>query len=211
MTKEYISSSQRTATLDEVIETTDETPKEAYDDPSMELNESETKDYPENSIEETDINENSFLLTDFEDPAKWPILSDKVRMTSSEMGPIQKKGLMYPKSNNGRKFSDTYYNRKMENGELVPRTWLLFSESTNSVFCFCCKIFASIDSSSFVKGYNDWINISKALHRQETSRAHMKNFLKWKELEKNLKNKTTIDSQTQELYENEKKNIGQMY
>ncbi|XP_035226794.1 zinc finger MYM-type protein 5-like [Stegodyphus dumicola] len=133
ITKEQTSSSQRTsAALDEVIERTDETPKKEKDDPSMVLNKSEVRDYPGNSMEETGINENSFLYIDFDDPAKWPTLSDKVRM--SELGPIQRKGLMYPKSNNGGKFSDTYYNRKMENGELVPRTWLLYSISTNSVF-----------------------------------------------------------------------------
>ncbi|XP_035206722.1 zinc finger MYM-type protein 5-like [Stegodyphus dumicola] len=163
ITKEQTSSSQRTsAALDEVIERTDETPKEGKDDPSLELNKSEVRDYPGNSMEETGINENSFLYINFDDSAKWPTLSDKVRMTLSGMGPIQRKGLMYPKSNNGRKFSDTYYNRKMENRELVPRTWLLYFISTNSVFCFCCKIFASVDSSSsLVKGYNDWLNVSK--------------------------------------------------
>ncbi|KFM68032.1 Zinc finger MYM-type protein 5, partial [Stegodyphus mimosarum] len=143
--KEQASSRKRaSATLDKVIGRTDKTPKEGNGDPSMELNESEVKDYPDNSMKETGINENSFLHIDFDDPAKWPTLSDRVRMTFSEMGTIQKKGLMYSKSNTGHKFTDAYYNTKMENGELDPCTRLLYSIRTNYAFCFCCKIFALI-------------------------------------------------------------------
>ncbi|KAK5648627.1 hypothetical protein RI129_003519 [Pyrocoelia pectoralis] len=93
------------------------------------------------------------------------------------MGPIQNKNLIYPKDTCGRKFSATYYNRKMENGEIVPRTWLFIPK---------------ISILSFVDSYNDWRNLTKSLHRHETSLTHMKNFLKWMNLNTNLKNKTTI-------------------
>ncbi|XP_035218715.1 zinc finger MYM-type protein 5-like [Stegodyphus dumicola] len=135
----------------------------------MELNECEVKDYSDNLMDETGINENSFLHIDFDDSEKWQLLVTNLAADHLQLahGPqfenACKKGLMYPKSNNGRKFSDTYYKRKMEKGELVPRWWLSYSMSTNSVFCFCCKVFASIDSTILVKGYDDWINVSKSL------------------------------------------------
>lgn len=144
-------------------------------------------------------------LENINDIGKWPKLNEKLRVILIEMGPIQQKDLYYPRDSNGRKFSNLYYNRKMENGETVPRTWLLYSKALNSVYCFCCKLFSPIESSSLVEGFNDWRNLSKTLYRHETSANHMKNFIKWKEFSKNLKNKNTIDCQQQIMYDMEKK------
>ncbi|XP_026475789.1 uncharacterized protein LOC113380998, partial [Ctenocephalides felis] len=152
-----------------------------------------------------DETEETVIIKNLEDPAEWGIIDGKLRVELVEMGPIQKKNIIYPKDTHGRKFNYSYYNRKMENGELVPRTWLIYSEKLDRVFCFCCKLFASNETNSFLDGYSDWRNLSTSLHRHETNLTHMRNFLQWKDLDKSLKNKTTIDYQTQSLYEMEKR------
>ncbi|XP_050507978.1 zinc finger MYM-type protein 5-like [Diabrotica virgifera virgifera] len=144
-------------------------------------------------------------MEDLEDIGKWPKVTEKIRVLLIEKGPLQTKLIKYQKDAKGRKLNNAYFNRKMENGETVLRTWLLYSQSLDSVFCFCCKIFATPESSNFTEGFQDWGNLSKALHRHETSRNHMKNFLKWKDLERELKNKTTIDCQEQIIADMERK------
>ncbi|XP_026461322.1 zinc finger MYM-type protein 1-like [Ctenocephalides felis] len=152
-----------------------------------------------------DETEETVIIKNLEDPAEWGIIDRKLRVELVEMGPIQKKNIIYPKDTHGRKFNYSYYNRKMENGELVPRTWLIYSEKLDRVFCFCCKLFASNKTNSFLDGYSDWRNLSTSLHRHETNLTHMRIFLQWKDLDKSLKNKTTIEYQTQSLYEMEKR------
>ena len=42
---------------------------------------------------------------------------------------------LWPK---GRRFTKAYYYIVMKNGERVNRSWLVYSESADRVFCFCC-------------------------------------------------------------------------
>ena len=39
------------------------------------------------------------------------------------------------------------FSRKMPNGETVAKDWLVWSETAQSVFCFCCCLFATKFSS----------------------------------------------------------------
>lgn len=57
------------------------------------------------------------LSSELKDPAKWPRITDKIRVILAELGPKQTKGLglRYPEGPDGRKFSDSYYTRTMKN------------------------------------------------------------------------------------------------
>jgi len=50
-----------------------------------------------------------------------------------------------------RYFSSNYFQRKLNNGDICDRKWLLFSESAGAAFCYACKIFSSDRSNTFVK------------------------------------------------------------
>jgi len=54
-------------------------------------------------------------------------------------------------------FSKAYCFHSMFNGEKVQRNWLLYSKSTNKVYCFACKLFggARVVDTRFVVGYNN--------------------------------------------------------
>nr|XP_022906932.1 zinc finger MYM-type protein 1-like [Onthophagus taurus] len=172
------------------------------------------------SSEETLSTSTKFLITDdtptldvlnnLQDPATWPPINEKVRKLLIQLGPTKKQNVLYPSDDNGRKFSDTYYYRKMPSSESVPRDWLMYSEKSNSVFCFCCKLFTchsleNINTSRLITtGYSKWQNLSQTLHSHETSLAHLNNFKQWVHLERALKSKRTIDQQQEKLFELEK-------
>lgn len=50
-------------------------------------------------------------------------------------GPIQVQAINFPVTN-GRSFSESYYTKKMSNGENVKRDWLIYSKGLDSVHCF---------------------------------------------------------------------------
>lgn len=94
------------------------------------------------------------LLSD--DPAKWPSrLSNNDVQYLIQNKPNYGKQLSYPKDNNGRSFSDTYFTRTFKNGEICDRSWLLYSPSQNRIFCFCCKLFADCNSTLGNDGFCD--------------------------------------------------------
>jgi hypothetical protein len=62
------------------------------------------------------------------DPALWPrVLTDKIKMSILEIGPLQLKNIAFPLDDSNRSFSITYYDKKLSNNENVPRTWLVYS------------------------------------------------------------------------------------
>jgi len=58
----------------------------------------------------------------------------------AEKNILMKKGLRkiclnyYPKDHKNRNFSEVYYTRKMSNGELIDRQWLVYSKEKNAIF-----------------------------------------------------------------------------
>ena len=60
--------------------------------------------------------------------------------------------LFHFKSDKGLKFC----NRKLVNGEVVLRTWLVYSLTANSVFCIYCKAFSYDETISLLKTHIEW-------------------------------------------------------
>ena len=66
-----------------------------------------------------------------------------------------------------------FFLRKLANGELVARDWLIFSQSIGKVFCYVCKLFQSSNKDPLIKdGFNDWKNAHSRLAAHERSECH---------------------------------------
>jgi len=66
------------------------------------------------------------------------------------------------------------------NGEKVKRNYLVYSESTGSVFCAPCKLFGSTSVFSTV-GFSNWKHAEKRITSHENSQAHKTNVLTMKD------------------------------
>ena len=94
------------------------------------------------------------------DPANWPeCISDAQQCEIVKRGP-QQLDIAFPVNAARRRFSTFHYKRVMNNGEIVPRSRLIYSREVNKVFCFCCKLF-STSRSPFCTGSNTWEGIAK--------------------------------------------------
>ena len=109
------------------------------------------------------------------DPALWPsVLTDEHRKLFVEKGPYRLENYEYPTDENGRQFVERHYDRYLANGEIINRVWLVYSPSTDRVFCFCCKLFRSNEKIALVtEGLCDWKNIGSRLNEHEVSKKHL--------------------------------------
>uniref|UniRef100_A0A3B1J7N8 TTF-type domain-containing protein n=1 Tax=Astyanax mexicanus TaxID=7994 RepID=A0A3B1J7N8_ASTMX len=138
-----------------------------------------------------------------DDPALWPeTLTDQQRCEIIKRGPVQIKEFDFPQNNDKipRQFTVDNYHMKMNNGEKINWNWLVYSLSSDSVFCFCCTVFER--ESKFAlssSGFRSWINIHSHLRDHEKSKIHCANMQNLRELAERLKTGTAIDSACQEL------------
>ncbi|XP_026502970.1 zinc finger MYM-type protein 1-like [Terrapene carolina triunguis] len=161
---------------------------------------------------ETDADTNQEITTvetvlawDIDDIGTWPqSLNNKLRAIILERGPVRIEGLEYPKDIRGRKFTENNYYKRLSNGEIVNRRWLVYSKCKDAVFCFPCKIFNSCNLKIATMGINDWQNLSHTLPQHEKEQHHIESMHKWCEPSVRLKNQTTLDAQNQRLLESEK-------
>ena len=87
----------------------------------------------------------------------------------------------------------------MINGETIHRSWLLYSQQSDQIFCFCCKLFGNT-ASPFCSGMNTWEGISKKLEDHENSTFHKKCFSQWMLLKEGIREQSTIDMQEMQLF-----------
>lgn len=146
------------------------------------------------------------------DVALWPtILRPSDIQELVELGPTyyQNKKDDYPRDNSGRKFRNSYFFRILPNKEKTERFWLLYSESKNSVYCFCCKVFTDGNLKSLrlsdKSGYNDWKHLGEHLNIHETSKLHIENVLKLLDLANRFNKNQVINSEIQNVINRETK------
>jgi hypothetical protein len=137
--------------------------------------------------------------TTISDPGSWPPkLTDSLCVSVVKQGPA-KPDPMYENSKDAFNLRFTVANMKlrMKNGEEVNHQWLVYSSIKNAVFCFCCKLFTSLDVALTKFGYNDWRNLYHTLKDNETSKHHLEAHKKWIELSDRLNSNTTVDERNQ--------------
>jgi len=78
-----------------------------------------------------------------------------------------------------RFLSKSLFERKLLNGDIVQRDYLISSPSQGSVFCAPCKLFGG--TSQFgTSGFNDWKHASDRVNEHENSSAYRDCVLKLK-------------------------------
>ena len=136
----------------------------------------------ENSVEEENLKEigidsgtanveNLSIPHNIYDPGRWEKIDTKLRDILVEKGPIREYDVVYPKDENLRHFSNTFYVKILPNGEKHDRKWLIYSKDFDRVYCFCCKLFNISCSKTQLshEGSRDWKNLSAKLKRHETT------------------------------------------
>lgn len=141
------------------------------------------------------------------DVALWPqVIRDNHRIILLDHGPVQIVNFVYPTNSNNRSFSDIYYKKKLPNNEIVKRDWLVYSKSTDSAYCFYCKLFnTDVNAFNDKIGYKDWQHLTRSIERHEKSGGHLMSVKNCLNLRTDISKGKTIDSENQMIIEREKK------
>lgn len=157
-------------------------------------------------IDSVNTFENS-IVYDLSDPAYWPqCMSNINRVQIIEKGPIRVENYTFPiQKITGRKFSVANFNKIMSNGEVVDRRWLVYSKTTDRVYCYVCKLFEPTLNTCLANvGCDDWGHLSNILKTHERNKNHYINTTKWFEMKNNLSSSNTLDNEFLAIFEKEK-------
>ncbi|KAL4089635.1 hypothetical protein QTP88_024645 [Uroleucon formosanum] len=74
---------------------------------------------------------------------------------------------------NGTIFETDLVKGRLINGEIIIRSWLVYSPSLGVVFCGPCRIFqTSLETQLVTEGFNDWKNAISRFSYHENSKEH---------------------------------------
>jgi hypothetical protein len=83
------------------------------------------------------------------DPAEWEITPDLIHNFAKH---IPSQNIEFDFFLKGRSYGDKvrymrkeYFIRRLTNGEIVQRDWLIYSPSTGKTYCYVCKLFNDND------------------------------------------------------------------
>ncbi|XP_065209411.1 zinc finger MYM-type protein 1-like [Planococcus citri] len=133
------------------------------------------------NTEANEIEKNVFVFNS--DPATW-IANEFYREYVALNGYNQNKNSDFKESKRvysegNRYLNHSAFKKKLLNGEIGDRTWLVYSKSTGSVICAPCFLFGdTTDEFAFKQGFNDWKNIHHLAPAHENSDHHKQSFLK---------------------------------
>ena len=142
-----------------------------------------------------------------DDPASWRKLSDCDRINLVSKGPVQVCEHDFPLNEETpkRRFTTNNYYLNLANNEKVCRSWLVYSTSVDSVYCFPCFLLGDgkcRSGFSAESGFgNKWSTLSKALKEHEGSVHHKECMLKWHV----MRSDETVDKATMNQIREEQK------
>ena len=89
------------------------------------------------AAESASVDEEPVITVDIYDASNWGSLDNKARDILVEKGPKrEEENTTYPLDENLRHFSYSHYSRKMSNGEVRDRKWLVFSKHAKKSVLF---------------------------------------------------------------------------
>ena len=146
-----------------------------------------------------------------------PVVPENIRTEILSLGSERfqhKDGPFEANDKDGRAMTKSWFKRKLLNGQEVNRSWLLYSPSRRSAYCFCCLLYSSASENSrssfeFGQGFNNWKK-TEQLSAHENSVNHRLAFRSWKEAERRIKEKAIIDVSLEEQINKEKENWRQV-
>ncbi|KAL4153192.1 hypothetical protein QTP88_001025 [Uroleucon formosanum] len=133
----------------------------------------------------------------FNNPQAWLIINDKLRCILVQHDPECGKLEHKP-------FKNHWFYKKLPNGESVERSWMMYSQPNDAIFCFCCILFGKQFTalSDPKRGFSSWKKMER-LKEHEDSQDHIKYFLEWKMLENKVMKGGGIDNSLQKEIKSE--------
>ncbi|KAL3888791.1 hypothetical protein ACJMK2_001152 [Sinanodonta woodiana] len=178
---------------------------------SVQSDDSEASISEEITFEEGNHPDDNLKLSD--DPATWPErITQNVRDYLVNNGPPKISVDNFPKNEKGFHFSKFHCKRKLQNGEVVDRPWIIYSESSDKIYCYYCKLFGNnSDIALATFGFNKWPNIHTRLAEHEKSKKHLESTLNCYELQRRLTAGITVDDKHEKLIRQETKRWNQVF
>ena len=147
------------------------------------------------------------------DVSKWPdILVDNKRLffirewasPNCRQSELQTVNNHFQSTNKVDTFRHFIITVSWPNRGIIDHRWLVYSRTTDKVFCFCYKLFSCARNKFSQSGCFDWKHLSDYIRDHETSVPHMQACLSWIDMENRLNKGNTIDEEMQRQIEAER-------
>lgn len=158
---------------------------------------------------EQDLEQQEMVSSDiYSDIAAWPTPvprdlrvtlvkrgSEAIQNKDGPFSAVQREGLR--SKGESRHLTTSWFYKSIADGGKMLRSWMIYSKSSNSLFCFCCKLFGENTKagvSTFMIGFNSWWKLNPRVSDHEVSDTHLSCLEKWRALATGLKVQKTIDA-----------------